>query len=98
MRWKQSRNTMTRKPRRSERDGMWDERLVCHVQQAAYDARIGVGRLDFPAGCCCDMAGAIELFTAIDPHVEVIETLAGGEPDTVYRLNTRDGEWKAFVT
>ena len=84
-----------RKPRRSKRDGIWDERLMCHLQQMAYDARTGVGRLDFPAGECCHMPAALDLFTAIDPHVQVIETFSGGEPDTVYR---RDGDrWTAFL-
>jgi hypothetical protein len=86
------------KPRHSKRGGKWDDRLVCRVQPLVYDARTRIGRLDFPAGDCCDMSGAIKLFTAIDPDVLAIETFSGGEPDTVYRFNARDREWTAFTT
>ena len=34
---------------RNKREGMWDDRLVCRVQQMNYDFRTRTGRLDFPA-------------------------------------------------
>jgi hypothetical protein len=83
------------KPRDSKRDGKWDERLICHVQQLTYDFCTQTGKLDLPAANCCDMTGAIKLFTAIDPDVQAIETFAGGEPDTVYSRNR--GEWTASL-
>jgi hypothetical protein len=78
----------------SEADGQWNSGLQCSVRQVLYDFRTRTGRLDFPTGDCCDMSGAIALFKAVDPSVRVIETFAGGEPDTVYRL---DGEWSALA-
>ncbi len=81
--------------RHSQQDGRWDERLGCWLQRLVYDARTRTGRLDFPPANCCDMTGAINLFTAIDPDVRVIETFAGGVPDKVYRRE--DGEWAALT-
>lgn len=43
------------------------------------------GELHFPEGNCCDMTGAIALFTSIHPEVELIVTYAGKETDTAYR-------------
>ena len=85
------------KIRKRNDEGMWDERLKCHVQQVAYDTRTRTGRLDFPEACCCDMTGAIQLFSAIDPEVPVIETFAGGEADTVFRFNPTSREWTTFL-
>jgi hypothetical protein len=80
---------------RQRRDGKWDERLMCRVQQVAYDFRTQTARLDFPELNCCDMSGAIEMVTAIAPDVRVIETYAGGKPDTVFRRNGDD--WDTFM-
>jgi hypothetical protein len=80
-----------------KRDGKWDDKLQCRVQHVAYDFCTRTGRLYFPVGNCCDMTGAIRLFTAIDPDVHLIETFAGGEPDTFYRCNVGDREWTAFM-
>jgi hypothetical protein len=86
------------KGRHGTRDGKSDKRLVCRVQQLSYDFRTWTGRLDFPAGNCCDMSGAISIFTAIDPDVRVIETFAGGNADTIYRLSGEGrGEWEALM-
>jgi hypothetical protein len=80
---------------RNQREGTWDDRLVCRVRWMTYDFRSRTGRLDFPAGDCCDMTGAVSIFTAIDPEVRAIETYAGGEPDVFYRRNGRG--WSAYV-
>lgn len=81
--------------KQSKPKAKWDERLMCEVEQMAYDFRTRTGRLDFPEMNCCHMPGAIALFTAIDPGARVIDTYAGGKPDTLCRLV--DGEWTAFT-
>lgn len=82
---------------RSQKEGMWDDRLSCRVLHLSYDFRTRTGRLDFPADNCCDMAGAIAIFTAIDPEVAAIETYAGGKPDTSFRLDNGSREWKTLM-
>jgi len=71
-----------------------DARLHTAVERLAYDYATRTGRLDMPAGCCCDMTGAIALFRYLHPAVERIETFAGGQPDTSYRLEA--GAWTAI--
>ena len=85
------------KGKHSKPDGKYDERLMCNVQKLAYDFCTQTGRLDFPEGDCCDMSGAIALFTAIDPGVRQIETFAGGKPDTVYQRDGKGGEWAVLL-
>lgn len=67
--------------------------LKCGVDRLEYDFRAGKGVLHMRVGDCCDMAGCIELFQTIDPHVEAIDTFSGKKPDTSYWLVR--GEWKA---
>jgi hypothetical protein len=81
----------------NERDGRWDERLKCRVQQLQYDFHTKTGRLDFPEANCCDMTGAVGIFMAIDPEVRVIDTYAGGKADVLYRRGKERGEWKAHL-
>lgn len=69
-------------------------KLVCRVYELRYDFAHRRGTLYFPANNCCDMGGAIQMFSAIDPGVEVIETYAGRRLDTTYRLS-EDG-WQAI--
>jgi hypothetical protein len=45
-------------------------RLVCGVRRLADDFVTREGELYLPAGHCCDMSGAIEVFTAIDGSSE----------------------------
>lgn len=64
------------------------------VHSLTFDFRTHTGRLILPDLCCADMSGCIRLFTAIDPHVIRIETLAGDVADTTY---VRDGgNWAAL--
>jgi hypothetical protein len=79
------------------RDGKWDSKLQCAVQKLQYDFRTKTGRLEFPEGDCCDMSGAISLFAAIDKDVRVIDTYAGGKPDTIYRRGQGSEEWVVFL-
>jgi hypothetical protein len=45
------------KPRHSKRDGKWDERLACHVQQLTYDFRT--------------QTGSPPDFTLLNPHLDL---------------------------
>lgn len=71
-----------------------DPDLWCQVEFLHYDAGARRGVLQMPAGQCCDMRACIALFERIDAAVEVIETVAGGEADTVYRRRP-GGRWTA---
>jgi hypothetical protein len=68
--------------------------LVCKVKTLTYDWTARTGLLYFPPANCCDMGGAIDLFTAIDPEVLLILTFAGDEHDTVYARSS-GGQWVA---
>ncbi len=81
------------------RNAPFDKRLMCSVESLSYDFRTREGRLEMPDGNCCDMEGAVGLFTAIDPKAETIRTFAGGKPDTVYRKDAGDTPgWAALST
>jgi hypothetical protein len=72
------------------------DRLMCDRPiRIEYDSASCTGKIYMQPRCCTNMAGAIALFTAIDPDVEVIETYAGDAKDTAYRRK-RSG-WNAFV-
>lgn len=71
----------------------WDERLVCYVSSISYDFEKRHGVLKMPADSCCDMTACINLFLDIDRQVELVETFAGRERDTSYRL--QNGSWRA---
>jgi hypothetical protein len=81
----------------------WDERVMAKaawradlqtsVRSLSYDFISRTGTLVLPAMCCTDMTGAIDLFTAIDPHVQVIATVADDASDTTY-MRTAKG-WQA---
>ena len=68
-------------------------RLQCGVDRIEYDFRSAKGSLHLRAGDCCDMKGCIELFAAIDPEVQAIDTFSGEKSDTRYWR--QDGEWHA---
>jgi hypothetical protein len=40
-----------------DREAPFDPRLMCGVESLSYDFLAREGRLDMPAGRCCDMAG-----------------------------------------
>jgi len=69
------------------------EELVTRAEGVDYDFRTRLGRLFMADGCCCDMGGAIDLFTRIDPRVVKIETLSGDTRDTIYEKV--GSEWQA---
>lgn len=48
-----------------------------------------------PDGECCDMAGCLELFLAIDKKVRRVDTYSRGKPDTYY-VRKSGGKWKAM--
>jgi hypothetical protein len=72
---------------------IWREDLQASVVSLRYNFTGRVGTLVMPPECCTDMRGVIALFTAIDPHVQCIDTVAGGRHDTSY-TRTRRG-WVA---
>jgi hypothetical protein len=55
------------------------------MQRMEYSYAKQRGRMYFKKYECADMSTAIELFSAIDPSVQVIETFAGRTPDTIYQ-------------
>lgn len=76
--------------------GRWLEPLVTTVNGLNYDFVTRIGRLDMPAGCCCDMNGCVALFQRIDPAVRRISTFTAGRRDTVYPRGD-DGKWQAWL-
>lgn len=40
--------------------------------------------LDLPELACCDMTGAVDIATKLDPDVWRIEVFSGGDPDVRY--------------
>jgi hypothetical protein len=58
--------------------------LMCEIKSLSYDFDEKVGTLVMEDGDCCDMAGCIALFEAIDPAVKGIATISGEQPDTMY--------------
>lgn len=71
--------------------------VMCEVSSIAYDFDKRSGKLVMAEDQCADMAGCIRLFKAIDPDVQLIKTLAGTKPDTIYKLLST-GEWAAALT
>lgn len=72
------------------------DKLMCDVHSISYDyvTKIGIVKIDYG---CTDMAGTINLFTALDPAVRRIYTFSGDGSrglDTYYVLNG-NGEWDA---
>ena len=67
------------------------KKFQCEVLRLSYDFASRAGIVEFPENDCCDMDGAITVFSAIDPEVISIRTYAGGKKDTVYRKIK--GEW-----
>ena len=65
--------------------------VQCEVHALWYDFQARRGVLNLPPGTCTGMDGCIELFTAIDPEVRLIETVSGTVRDTTYER--RDGTW-----
>jgi hypothetical protein len=83
--------------RKAPRD-LFDPRLKCGAESLSYDFRTREGRLDMPAGQCCDMDGAVKLFAEIDRKVQTVRTFAGGKADTVYRKDEGGGSgWGAHL-
>ncbi len=58
--------------------------LQCEVISLTYNFDDKTGILVMAEGDCCDMAGCIALFQAIDPAVKGIATVSGDKPDTMY--------------
>src|SRR5215831_11102346 len=70
--------------------------LGTSVKSLDYSYTTHSGRLYMPAGCCCDMAGCIKLFSRIDPDVAFIQTFSGSEEDTAY-ARLPHGQWQAAL-
>lgn len=78
------------KPRRNDQ-------LKCKVRSLEYDFARRCGILRLPALHCCDMGGALDLFTALDPEATEIWVYAGKEADVVYRKRAGDASgWCAL--
>ena len=73
--------------------GVFQDLLGCHVLRVEYDYRECHGVVFMAQHNCVDMAGAVELFTTIDPDVVTISTFAGPVLDTQYRRVC--GQWGA---
>ena len=71
----------------------FDSRLMCCPRGFSYDAATHTGRLLMGEYECCDAAGCIETFKAIDPEVRHILTYAGDLPDMHY--HGRGNNWIA---
>jgi hypothetical protein len=67
--------------------------LGCGLRSIRYDIASRTGYAYLPASHCVNMSTVIDLFTRIDPAVQVIYTIAGDVPDTSYHLDP-DG-WRA---
>ena len=74
---------MTKMPR-VVMPSVWDQRLMCHVDKLEFVFATGTGRLYLAPANCCDMRGAIEMFTSLCRDVARIETFAGKKRDTTY--------------
>jgi hypothetical protein len=74
----------------------WHKGLQCYVKAIEYRPADRLGVLEMDSDSCCDMAGCIALFEAIDPEVENIVTRAGESPDTSYRRKA--GRWQAVTS
>ena len=83
----------------TEADVIWAPIAGGSVRALAYDFVTRRGTLHIAEGSCCDMlVDCVRLFVGIDPHVQLIETIAGEcpswQPGTSYhRLD--DGRWEA---
>jgi len=69
--------------------------LQCMVERVEYDFNTQTGYLLMEDGNACDMAACIAMFEALDPGVRAVSTLAGNQPDTIYRRRA-DG-WHAAL-
>lgn len=68
--------------------------LVCEVLSLTYDFEKRYGRLNIPALQSTDLGGCTELFQQIDPDVSVIEVLAGGKLNNLYKRE--ESEWESY--
>ena len=80
--------------------GVYREGLGCHMVGLEYNAAHRIGLLWLAPHTCTDMQGAIDLFKAIDPNVEIIFTFQVSEnthepglPDTAYARDPDSGKW-----
>lgn len=76
--------------------GVQRDDVMCRVQRLEYDFEARTGYLYLPPHNCVDMTGCIDLFTALDPDVQHIRTMAGRREDTGY-LRGADGEWHSYA-
>ena len=72
----------------------WSDDLMADVYGLKYDFGSRSGKLYMGRGCHCDMDGCINLFSRIDPSVQLIFTYSGEKMDTLYKRER--GEWKAY--
>lgn len=73
--------------------------LWCRLQSIEFPDS-NTCRLNLAPGDCTDMSGAIKVARAITRHLEGflllrIETVAMGEPDTIYIRACKDSKWHA---
>ena len=69
------------------------EKLWCGPASIEYDSESRCGFVHMKnSTACTDMSGAIRLFLALDPGVELIVTVAAGVPDIAYRRVS--GDWE----
>jgi len=70
--------------------------MMCGIpRKIEYEPRKRCGIVYMDSGMCTDKDGAIALFTAIDPDVLTIITIAGQNTDTIYRRQPNSEKWEA---
>ena len=74
--------------------------LWCRLQSIEFPDS-NTCRLNLAPGDCTDMSGAIKVARAITRHLEGflllrIETVAMGEPDTIYIRADKESKWVAM--
>lgn len=70
----------------------WD--LKCNVSTIIVDVEGRLGYLHMPEYNFPYMSATIRMFTSIDPEIQKIMCIVGGEPDVQY-IRERNNEWVA---
>jgi hypothetical protein len=76
-----------------ERDGCWNEALMCFVRHLEYDFITRTGILHMNKYSCTDMTGCIALFVRTDPEVRHILTVEQGGTVTSRYERDDDEKW-----
>ena len=72
---------------------MWD--VMCNVSKIEIDVDARKGVLHTPEMNYPDMRSTINCFKRVDPEIEVIVVVVGGEVDMAYAYDKDAGDWIA---